>query len=120
MHVVDVSSMTDRDPVDDFEIICRELARFTGNDDDQSPLAGKPQLAAANKIDALDDPDRLHRLEAHLRQRGIPCFPISAATGQGVPALLEAMWARIAAADVQADDADEFDDDVEDDAPSEP
>jgi GTP-binding protein len=103
VHVVDVSSMSDRDPVEDFEIICRELERFTGTDGDLPPLAGKPRIAAANKIDALDDPGRLAQLEAHLKARGIPLFPVSAATGKGVPALLEAMWTEVAAAapDVQ-------------------
>jgi GTP-binding protein len=98
VHVIDVSSMSDRDPVEDFEIICRELERFTGTDGDLPPLAGKPRIAAANKIDALDDPGRLSKLEAHLKVRGIPLFPVSAATGKGVPALLEAMWTEIAAA----------------------
>jgi GTP-binding protein len=60
------------------------------------PLAGKPALAAANKIDALDDPGRLARLKAHLADRGIPLFPISAVTGEGVEALLEAIWTRVA------------------------
>jgi GTP-binding protein len=98
-----VSSMSDRDPVDDFEIICRELERFSG-DDELPPLAGKPRIAAANKIDALDDPARLRKLRAHLKGRGIPLFPISAATGEGVPELLEAMWQRIAASE-GSDDA---------------
>lgn len=104
VHVIDVSSMSDRDPVEDFEIICRELERFTGVDADWPPLAGKPRIAAANKIDALDDPDRLKRLQAHLTKRKIPLFPISAASGQGLPALLEAMWEHVAAADEEEDD----------------
>jgi GTP-binding protein len=103
VHVIDVSSMSDRDPVDDFEIICRELERFSG-DDELPPLAGKPRIAAANKVDALDDPSRLARLDAHLRGRGIALFPISAATGEGIPALLEAMWQQVATPDA-GDDA---------------
>jgi GTP-binding protein len=96
VHVVDVSSASGRDPVEDFETIQRELALFSG-DDQAPPLAGKPALAAANKIDALDDPTRLARLRAHLAERGIPLFPISAVTGEGVEALLEAMWTRVSA-----------------------
>ena len=49
-------------------------------------------IVAANKIDALDDPDRLERLEAHLQRPGIPLYPVSAATGEGLPLLLEAVW----------------------------
>lgn len=106
VHVIDVSSMSDRDPVDDFEIISRELERFTGTDGELPPLAGKPRVAAANKIDALDDPERLSRLEAHLKPLGIPLFPVSAVSGEGIPALLEAMWERVAAPDTADDDAD--------------
>ena len=58
-------------------------------------LAKKPQLAAANKIDALDDPSRLEKLKRHLKKKRVPLFEISAATGQGVPALLEALWRQV-------------------------
>jgi len=97
VHVIDVSSGTGRDPVNDFEIICRELERFAGADAESGGLlATKPRLAAANKIDALDDPDRLAQLQRHLAALGVPCYPISAVTGQGVPALVEAMWRVVA------------------------
>ncbi len=42
-------------------------------------------LVAANKIDALDDPERLARLRAHVESRGLPFYAVSAATGEGVP-----------------------------------
>jgi len=103
VHVIDVSSMTDRDPIEDFEIICRELERFTGTDDGLPPLAGKRRVAAANKVDALDDPERLSRLQGHMDRLGIKLYPISAATGQGVPALVEAMWQQITAPESDTD-----------------
>jgi GTPase len=98
VHLVDVSSASGRDPVQDYDIITRELELFPGRDTSGERLAEKPIVAAANKIDALDDPDRLTRLQAHVRSKGIPFFSISAATGEGVDALLEAVWDRIAAA----------------------
>jgi 50S ribosomal subunit-associated GTPase HflX len=52
---------------------------------------------AANKIDALDDPDRLARLKKHLKKLKVDVYPISSVTGEGVPALLEAMWRAVAA-----------------------
>jgi GTP-binding protein len=98
VHVIDVSSASGRDPVHDFDVIANELALFAGGDDDTAVvLANKPQIAAANKIDALDDPERLRRLTAHLKKKKIPLYPISAVTGEGVPALLEAMWKKVAA-----------------------
>jgi GTP-binding protein len=95
VHVVDVSSMSGRDPVEDFETITRELALFPGRDATGERLQDKPVVVAANKIDALDEPDRLERLRAHLQHAGIPLYPVSAATGEGLPQLLEAVWAKL-------------------------
>src|SRR5687768_9255187 len=66
VHVIDVSSATGRDPIEDYETITRELALFPGRDSAGERLQDKPVVAAANKIDALDDPSRLHTLRAHL------------------------------------------------------
>ena len=98
IHIVDVSSGSGRDPVEDFEIITRELDLFPGRDAAGERLAEKPVLVAANKIDALDEPDRLERLRAHLQERGIPLYPVSAAAGDGLPPLLEAVWREVVAA----------------------
>ena len=98
VHVIDVSSASGRDPADDFDVITRELEQFAGSGDDTAvALSAKPRIAAANKIDAMDDPDRLERLRTHLEAAGVDLYPISAVTGAGVPALLEAMWRVIAA-----------------------
>jgi GTPase len=96
VHVVDVSSLSGRDPVQDFDVITRELALFPGRDASGERLQDKPVIAAANKIDALDDPTRLERLRAHLQRAGIPLYPVSAATGEGLPLLLEAAWKALA------------------------
>lgn len=101
VHVIDVSAASGRDPVEDFETIQRELALFPPRPEPGGTLKGslvdKPQVAAANKIDILDDPARLERLCNYLAARQIPVYPISAATGAGIPALLEAIWQRLAA-----------------------
>jgi len=97
VHVVDVSSASNRDPVEDFEVISRELARFAGAGDETAvSLDDKPRIIAANKIDALDDPDRLKRLTKHAKKLKVPIFPVSAATGAGIKELLEAMWREVA------------------------
>ena len=95
IHVVDVSSSTGRDPVDDFETITRELQMFPGRDSTGERLQDKPVVVAANKIDALDDPDRLEKLREHLQRAGIPLYAVSAATGDGLPLLLEAAWKQL-------------------------
>ena len=95
VHVIDVSSASGRDPVEDFEVIQRELDKYG---DSASLFSGKPRIAAANKMDAVDEPGRVSRLDAHLREIGVPLFRISAVTGDGLPALLEAMWREVDAA----------------------
>ena len=100
VHVVDVSSGSGRDPVEDFTVIARELELFPGRDASGERLSDKPMLLAANKVDALDEPDRLARLEAHARRLGIDVFPVSAATGEGLPRLMEAVWRQVARAPV--------------------
>jgi GTP-binding protein len=90
VHLVDVSSESGRDPVEDFEIIRHELKAYSPE------VFAKPQITAANKIDALDEPDRLKRLEAHLKKKKLPLLKISGATGEGLDTLLEAMWKAIA------------------------
>jgi len=93
VHLIDVSSFSGRDPVEDFDIIRNELKQFAGTGEDVAEsLDAKPQIAAANKIDAMDDPARLEKLKKHLKKKKIPLYPISAVTGEGLPALLEAMW----------------------------
>jgi GTP-binding protein len=97
VHVVDVSGASGRDPVADLDTVRRELGLF------EAALLEKPQLVAANKVDALDDPDRVERLEQHVTALGLPFFRISGVAGTGVPALLEAAWPVIAQA--RADEA---------------
>lgn len=92
VHVVDVSSATGREPVADLDTVRSELVLFDPD------LAAKPQLVAANKIDALDDEARARAVESHARDLGLPCFRISGVTGAGVPALLEAAWRVLAEA----------------------
>jgi GTP-binding protein len=92
VHLVDVSSATGRDPVSDLEIVRLELQQF------QPTLAAKPQLVAANKIDALDDEERAHSLGERAKALGLPFFRISGVTGAGLPELLEGVWRELAAA----------------------
>ena len=62
-----------------------ELARYSPE------LAGKPQIVVANKVDLPDGRERLASFQAAMAERGVPVFPISAATGEGVGPLLDAV-----------------------------
>ena len=105
LHLVDVSGASGRDPVEDFDTIQQELKLFDPR------LAAKPQIVAANKIDALHDPDALKRLTRHVRARKLPMIAISGVRGDGLPELLEAAWREIARARATIED-------VERDAPA--
>jgi GTPase len=86
IHLVDLSAEgPGRTPLHDLEVLNRELARFSPQ------LAAKPQVVAANKVDLPDARARLAAFTAALGRRKTPVFAISAATGEGVPALLDAV-----------------------------
>ncbi|MEQ1909932.1 MAG: GTPase ObgE, partial [Vicinamibacterales bacterium] len=92
VHLVDISSLSGRDPVSDLDIIRKELELFAPT------LAAKPQIIVANKIDALDDEERAVAVERRAGALGLPFLRISGVTGAGVPALLEAAWQLLAQA----------------------
>lgn len=86
IHVVDAASTEGRNPVDDIRAINNELSVYNPK------LAQKPQVIAANKIDAVDkdssNPDPVEVLKSEFEPEGIRVFPISAVSGQGVKELL--------------------------------
>jgi GTP-binding protein len=89
--VVDVSGFSGRAPSDDLDVLRRELALFDAD------LARKPQLVAANKIDAASDESLVAALETRARELDLPFFRISAVAGTGIQPLLEAAWKIIEA-----------------------
>jgi GTP-binding protein len=82
LHLVDVSSLSGRDPVADYEIINRELANY------DAELAARPQIVVATKTDALDEPERLECLKKRAEEDGKPFFAISSVTNTGVKELV--------------------------------
>ncbi len=84
VHVLDVSGMEGRDPIDDFEKINAELANFS------EALAGCPQIVAANKSDMATD-QQIAALQSYIEEHGFLFFPISAATTMGTRELMDAV-----------------------------
>ena len=84
LHIVDAASVEGRDPIADIYAINRELANYSAE------LAGRPQIIAANKIDAIagEDSEVIARVRAEFEPAGIRVFPISAVSGQGLKELL--------------------------------
>lgn len=86
IHVVDAAETDGRDAVSDIEIINNELRKY------DEGLADRPQIIAANKIDALlDENDVIDRIKAKYEPKGYQVYPISAATGKGVKELMYAV-----------------------------
>ena len=98
IHVVDVSGSEGRDPIEDFEKINEELAKYS------PALTRKPQIIAANKIDILGcgpDPEDLEICDEYIRfreyaeEKGYTVYPMSAPAGQGVPEILTAALVKL-------------------------
>lgn len=82
VHVIDVSGIEGRDPVDDFYKINNELANYS------EKLTKKPQIVAANKTDIPGFEENFEKLENEMNELGIKVFKISAATNKGVKELM--------------------------------
>lgn len=85
LHLVDVSSLSGRDPVEDYEAINHELKNYDVD------MSERPQIVVATKIDALDEPERLEKLRAKALEDGREFFEISAVTRQGTQELVFAV-----------------------------
>ncbi|HEU4753576.1 MAG TPA: GTPase ObgE, partial [Armatimonadota bacterium] len=86
VHVLDVSGLTMRDPREDFAVVNRELAAYSGR------LAELSQIVALNKVDLPGAAEIAPGLRAELEAQGYEVHEISAATGQGMRELVYAMW----------------------------
>jgi len=86
IHLLDVSGLTGRDPLADYDAINRELRAF------DETLAAKPQLVVANKLDLVEARDRFPAVREAFAARGIELWSISAATGEGVAALMREIY----------------------------
>jgi GTPase len=89
LHLVDVSSISGRDPIDDYNIINRELGNYSAD------LAKRPQIVVATKLDALDDPERLEALKKQAAKDGREFFEISSVTNLGIKELVRAVANRL-------------------------
>lgn len=83
LHIIDVSGVEGRNPVEDFEIINKELKSYGKN------LSQRRQIIVANKIDIMQDEKIYDDLEKLAKKNNIEIFKISAATGEGLDTLFE-------------------------------
>ena len=88
LHVIDISGSEDRDPLEDYDTIMKELEAY-------GKLREKPMIVAANKTDLPGAEENLARLRRKLAGQNIEIYPISAATRQGFTELMRAVVRRI-------------------------
>ena len=93
VHVVDMATMEPgRDPETDIDVLTHELREYGG---DELDLVGRLRFAVLNKIDVPDARDLVDLVRATLEARGLRVFPVSAATGEGLPELGYALAAAV-------------------------
>ncbi len=86
VHMLDMSAvLEERDPLKDFSTLNRELQRYSPT------LAKKPQVVVANKLDLPYARAALPKLVAAMKKKKIPVLEMSGATGEGIPAVLDAV-----------------------------
>lgn len=83
IHVVDASCEEGRDIIEDYSVIRQELLSYSPE------LETRPEIVAANKMDAPGADENAARLRAYLEKRGVEMFEICAEIGEGTAALLE-------------------------------
>ncbi len=88
LHIVEMSELTgpERDPLTDFDTLNNELRRYAPD------LEKKPQVVALNKMDLTDTRDLSDEIVSQFEQRGVSLHLISAASGEGIKAVLEELW----------------------------
>ena len=84
IHIVDAAGTEGRDPIQDIYAINKELEAYNPD------IAKRPQVIAANKIDAIFDPESnaIEAIKAEFEPKGIKVYPISAVSGEGLKELL--------------------------------
>jgi GTP-binding protein len=83
VHVLDVSGLEGRDPIEDFNKINTELRLYNER------LATRPQIIVANKMDLVESQENLPRVVEYMDKLGYKVYPVSAATGEGLPQLMK-------------------------------
>ena len=82
LHVIDVSGLEGRNPVEDFKTINEELRTYS------EKLASRKQIIVANKTDVMQNEDSYKQLEELASKKDMEIYKISAATGEGVDELM--------------------------------
>lgn len=88
VHILDAAGSEGRDPIEDFNIINAELAKF------DPELAKRPQIVVANKIDLATD-EQLAKLREHFTSLGYEYYEMCAPISHGTQEIVNALWNRL-------------------------
>lgn len=83
VHIVDISGIEGRDPIDDFEKINEELRLYN------EKLASRSQIVVANKSDLLFDETIYENFKKTMEEKGYEVFKMSAVTRDGVDQVID-------------------------------
>ncbi len=85
--IIDMAGEDARNPLDDYKVLLKELELYS------PALLDKPRFVAANKMDVEESaPDNLKKFK---RKYKVPVYPISCLSEEGIPELLDALYAKI-------------------------
>ncbi|GBD39134.1 MAG: GTPase Obg [Deltaproteobacteria bacterium] len=90
IHLLDLSPLTGRNPIEDYHVLNEELMRYN-----PSLLNEKLQIIVPNKIDITEARERLKEVQEYFESKNIEVFPISAATGEGIKELIREVGVRL-------------------------
>ncbi len=90
LHLVDVSGMSEQDPIDEYRAIRAELAQHNP----ELPL--KPTIVVATKMDSAI-PQKVKKLQRWCRQNALDMIKISAVTGEGLEDLKQQVFLKLSA-----------------------
>lgn len=82
LHVIDISGIEGRNPIEDFKTINEELKSYS------EKLSQRKQIIVANKLDVMQDDSNLKALEELAKKEDMKLFKISAVTGEGIDELM--------------------------------
>jgi GTP-binding protein len=89
LHLVDISEMTEGDPVENFKKINKEMELYSPK------LITKPQAVAGTKLDIKGDGEKLDSLAEYCEDKHYDFFPICAVTGDGLKDLIKYLAAKV-------------------------
>lgn len=84
VHLVDVSGSEGRNPLEDFEMVNKELQQFS------SVLAERPQMVLASKIDLASE-EQVENFAKTLKKRGFEVYPICGPIHEGTQEVVHKM-----------------------------